>query len=240
MEVASRKKSLHREKGNLRPTLRFCSSSCSGVLIVMERFEKAIRKPSGDTMLSFAREKVGSGWTYGLQEAMDKIGAVSGPVIVAGVLFFRNDNHRLGLAALGIPAVIAIVVVLVTRFLYPDPSSLEVQRLDVATRGFDQKYWMYLLAVGFVAMGFAQRALVAYHFETKKLFSETAVPLLDAVAMGLTPFRRFLSRGRANAGGSSMPPDSWPESATGWLTPPPYRSLRHIPPGMYGSVPRSA
>jgi hypothetical protein len=43
----------------------------ASVLMVMERFGKAIRKPSGDTMLSFARESVGSGWTYGLQEAMD-------------------------------------------------------------------------------------------------------------------------------------------------------------------------
>ncbi|HTP59135.1 MAG TPA: hypothetical protein VMM82_09470 [Spirochaetia bacterium] len=46
-------------------------------LMVLERFGKAIRKPSGDTMLSFAREQVGSGWTYGLQEAMDKVGAVT-------------------------------------------------------------------------------------------------------------------------------------------------------------------
>ena len=160
----------------------------ASVLIVMERFGKAIRKPSGDTMLSFARQQVGSGWTYGLQEAMDKIGAVSGPVIVAGVLFFRNDNYRLGFAVLGIPAVIAIAVVLVTRFLYPDPSSLEVQKLDVAPRGFDRKYWLYLLAVGFVAMGFADWALVAYHFETKKMFSDAAVPLLYALAMGVDAF----------------------------------------------------
>ena len=161
------------------------SWAVASVLIVMERFGKAIRKPSGDTMLSFARDTVGSGWTYGLQEAMDKIGAVSGPVIVPGVLFFRNDNYRLGFAVLGIPAVIAIAIVLVTRFLYPDPSSLEVKKLSVDSRGFDRKYWLYLLAVGFVAMGYADWALVAYHFETKKLFSDAAVPLLYAVAMGV-------------------------------------------------------
>ena len=116
---------------------------------------------------------------------MDKFGAVSGPVIVAGVLFFRNDNYRLGFAVLGIPAVIAIAIVLMTRFLYPDPSSLEVKKLSVDSRGFDRKYWLYLLAVGFVAMGYADWALVAYHFETKKLFSDAAVPLLYAVAMGV-------------------------------------------------------
>jgi MFS family permease len=154
-------------------------------LIVLERFGKAIRKPSGDTMLSFAREKVGSGWTYGLQEAMDKFGAVSGPVIVAGVLFFRHDNYRLGFAVLALPAVVAIAIVLVTRYLYPDPSNLEIKKLSVDSRGFDRRYWMYLLAVGFVAAGFADWALVAYHFQTKKLFSDAAVPLLYALAMGV-------------------------------------------------------
>ncbi len=153
--------------------------------MVLERFGKAIRKPSGDTMLSFAREQVGSGWTYGLQEAMDKVGAVTGPVIVAGVLYFRNDNYRLGFAVLGIPAVIAIAIVLITRFLYPDPSNLEAKKLSMEPRGFDRRFWLYLLAVGFVAMGFADWALVAYHFQAKKLFADAVVPLVYALAMGV-------------------------------------------------------
>jgi MFS family permease len=154
-------------------------------LMVLERFGKAIRKPSGDTMLSFAREQVGSGWTYGLQEAMDKVGAVTGPVIVAGVLYFRGDDYRLGFAVLGLPAVVAIIIVLVTRFLYPDPSSLEVKKLTIDSRGFHRRYWLYLLAVGFVAMGFADWALVAYHFQAKKLFADAVVPLVYSLAMGV-------------------------------------------------------
>lgn len=55
----------------------------ASILLAVERFGKAIRKPSG---------------TYGLHEAMDQIGAVAGPVIVAGVLFFKADNYRLGFA----------------------------------------------------------------------------------------------------------------------------------------------
>lgn len=157
----------------------------AAALMILERFGKSIRKPSGDTMLSFARETVGSGWTYGLQEAMDKIGAVSGPVIVAGVLYFRNNNYRLGFAVLAIPAVIAMAIVLITRALYPDPSRLEAKKLSVASRGFNGRYWLYLLAVGFVAMGFADWALVAYHFEARRLFPDAAVPLLYAAAMGV-------------------------------------------------------
>jgi MFS family permease len=157
----------------------------ASVLLVLERFGKSIRKPSGDAMLSFARDRVGSGWTYGLHEAMDQIGAVTGPVIVAAVLFFRADDYRRAFAILAIPALVAVAIVLVTRFLYPNPSNLEVKKLTIESRGFSRRYWLYLLAVGFVAFGFADWALVAYHFEAKKLFSDFTVPILYAVAMAV-------------------------------------------------------
>jgi MFS family permease len=157
----------------------------ASILLVAERFGKAIRKPSGDAMLSFARDKVGSGWTYGLHEAMDQIGAVTGPVIVAGVLFFKADNYRLAFAVLAVPALLAIVIVFITRFLYPNPSNLEVKKLSVEVQGFSGRYWLYMAAVGLVAMGYADWALVAFHFEAKKLFTDSTVPLLYALAMGV-------------------------------------------------------
>jgi MFS family permease len=171
----------------------------ASVLLVAERFGKAVRKPSGDAMLSFAREKVGSGWTYGLHEAMDQIGAVTGPVIVAGVLFFKADDYRTAFAVLAIPALLAIVIVFITRFLYPNPSSLEVKKLSVEVKGFSKSFWFYMAAVGLVALGYADWALVAYHFEAKKLFSESTVPLLYALAMGVDAvaallFGRFYDR----------------------------------------------
>jgi MFS family permease len=157
----------------------------ASILLIMERFGKAIRKPSGDAMLSFARQKVGSGWTYGLHEAMDQIGAVTGPLVVAAVLFFRSDNYNMGFAVLAIPAVIAIAIVLITRFLYRDPSNLEVKTPTLETRGFDSRYWLYMAAVGLIAVGFADWALVAYHFQTRTLFTDVEIPLLYALAMGV-------------------------------------------------------
>ena len=75
----------------------------ASVLLVVERFGKSIRTPARDAMLSYARTTVGSGWTYGLHEAMDQIGAVLGPVIVAGVLYFKQGDYRFGFAVLLIP-----------------------------------------------------------------------------------------------------------------------------------------
>jgi MFS family permease len=120
-----------------------------------------------------------------MHEAMDQIGAVTGPVIVSAVLFFRGNDYRTAFAVLAIPAVAAILIVLVTRFLYPDPSKLEVKKLTLETRGFSSRYWLYLLAVGCVAFGFADWALVSLHFQRTALFSPPFVPILYAIAMGV-------------------------------------------------------
>lgn len=154
-------------------------------LLILERLGKAIRAPARDAMLSYARHEVGSGWTYGLHESMDQIGAILGPVIVAGTLFFRHGDYRLGYAVLLIPAVISLSLVLLAKHHYPNPEALEVKKLEVHTEGLPQRYWTYMLAVGLTAFGFADFPLIAYHLQTKSLFSQTTIPLLYALAMGM-------------------------------------------------------
>jgi MFS family permease len=167
------------------PMLAFTGNvAAASSLLVLERFGKAIRKPSSDAMLSFARDKVGSGWTYGLHEAMDQIGAVAGPLIISAILYSRADDYRRAFAILAIPAAIAIAILVSARFLFPDPTNLEVNRLRVESRGFGRHYWIYIIASGFVGLGFADWALVAYHFEAKSIFPDAFIPVLYAVAMG--------------------------------------------------------
>lgn len=45
------------------------------VLIIAERFGKALRTPARDVLLSFASEEVGMGKGFGIHEALDQIGA---------------------------------------------------------------------------------------------------------------------------------------------------------------------
>ncbi|OHD64069.1 MAG: MFS transporter [Spirochaetes bacterium RBG_13_51_14] len=157
----------------------------ASILLVVERFGKSIRTPARDAMLSYARSRVGSGWTYGLHEAMDQVGAVLGPVIVAGVLYFRNGDYRLAFAVLLLPALVSLTLVLVGRILYPRPSELEVNQLEVDAKGLGRGYWLYLAAVGCIALGFADFPLLAYHFQTKGMFSESMIPILYAAAMAV-------------------------------------------------------
>ena len=58
----------------------------AALFIILERIGKAIRSPARDTILSQASSQIGTGFGFGLHEAMDQIGAVSGPLIFT-VLF---------------------------------------------------------------------------------------------------------------------------------------------------------
>ena len=156
----------------------------AATLIIIERVGKGIRVPARDVMLSHATSQVGHGWGFGLHEALDQIGAILGPIIVALVLFFKG-SYQTGFAFLLLPAVLAILVLVISRFLYPHPHDLEVKVPQLDTKGFKRIYWLYILAVAFIAAGFADFPLIAYHFQKTALVSPEMIPIFYAVAMGV-------------------------------------------------------
>ena len=135
----------------------------AALLILMERMGKAIRTPARDAMLSHATTEVGRGWGFGFHEAMDQIGAMSGPLIVAAVLYF-NGGYRAGFAYLLIPAILAVLVITIAARLYPHPQHLEVSAPKLETTGLTRPYWLYVVAVGLIGAGYADFPLIAYHF----------------------------------------------------------------------------
>ncbi len=156
----------------------------AAVLLIMERVGKATRVPSRDVMLSHATSQVGHGWGFGLHEAMDQIGAILGPLIVAVVLFYRG-SYQTAFAFLLIPAVLAIAVLVISRFLYPHPHDLEVKMPPLDTKGLKRVYWLYIAAAALIAAGFADFPLIAYHFQKVMIVSAGLIPIFYAVAMGV-------------------------------------------------------
>ena len=156
----------------------------AAVLIIMERIGKAIRTPARDAMLSHATKEIGRGKGFGLHEALDQIGAVLGPLIVSGVLYFKG-GYRTSFVTLLIPAIMAISVLMTARWLYPQPRNLEVAQPELETKGFPKKFWLYLAAVAFIAAGYADFPLIAYHFKKVSTVSDTWIPVFYAVAMGV-------------------------------------------------------
>jgi predicted MFS family arabinose efflux permease len=154
------------------------------LLIVLERAGKAMRTPARDAMLSHAAVNVGRGWAFGLHEALDQVGAVAGPLAVAWALAARR-SHAWAFAMLGIPAALALGVLAAARILYPSPRELEPKSEALETRGLPRVFWLYLAAAGLLAAGYADFALIAFHFQASALVSAPWIAILYAAAMGL-------------------------------------------------------
>ena len=153
------------------------------VLMITERIGKALRTPARDALLSFGTQKMGRGWGYGLHEAMDQIGATVGPLLVSAVLFYKHQDYRMAFGILVIPAIIAFSILLICKYLYPKPENLEFKTTSIVSQGFPKRYWIYILAVVFIAAGYVDFPLIAFHFKAKALMNDSAIPIFYAVAM---------------------------------------------------------
>jgi hypothetical protein len=152
-------------------------------LIVAERTGRAIRKPATEAMLSFAGKQIGHGWVFGLNEALDQTGATIGPLVLAFVLF-RHGSYQNGFALLLIPALLAITIVVIARYFFPNPEHLEVIE-SIAPEKFPPAFWLYLAANACIGAGFADFALIAFHFQTTASVATNLIPAYYAVAMAM-------------------------------------------------------
>ena len=156
----------------------------AALLMIAERTGKAIRAPARDAMLSHATKQVGRGFGFGLHEALDQIGAVVGPAIMAVVLSLHG-RYQTGFAVLLIPALMALCVLVAARLIYPHSREFEVKLIKLESKGFPRVYWIYLAAVAAVAAGYADFPLIAYHFGKTSLVADTWIPIFYAVAMAV-------------------------------------------------------
>jgi MFS family permease len=158
----------------------------AAVLIIMERFGRATRNPPRDVMLSYAAKEVGGyGWAFGLNEALDQLGALFGPLAAAGILAWRGD-YRLAFAMLLIPALIMLSLLAVARLTYPHPEKMDSTSPNLEAKGLPRVYWLYLAGAVFVAIGFADFPFMAYHLEKMSIVSTSMIPVFYALAMGMS------------------------------------------------------
>ncbi|WP_204623428.1 MFS transporter [Crenalkalicoccus roseus] len=154
----------------------------AAALMVAERMGRAIRSPARDAMLSHAAGHTGLGWGFGLHEAMDQAGAIIGPLLVAAVLW-AGYGYREAFAVLAIPAALSFLVLLGARSRFPRPRDFELAPPALEGRGFGRALWLYLGAVALIGAGYADFALIAYHFGTAGTVGPPLISALYAVAM---------------------------------------------------------
>ncbi|MGB6976746.1 MAG: MFS transporter [Gammaproteobacteria bacterium] len=161
-------------------------------LIIMERVGKAIRTPARDAMLSHACQRMGLGWGFGLHEAFDQTGAMLGPLLVAVIFYFKGSYHE-SFAILAIPALLALITLILARWLYPNPQALEIPKAELEVKSIHSKvYWFYVMGAALIAVGFADFPLIAYHFAKASVFPSIWIPVIYAIAMGLSGLTALL------------------------------------------------
>jgi MFS family permease len=161
----------------------------ASALVIAERVGKAVRSPAKDTMVSHATSVVGRGKGFAVHEAMDQVGALAGPLAVAGMLALTDDDYGPSLAVLALPGVAAVALLLWLRARVPrpevyEPGAVAKERPTIAgSARLPRAFWTYATFTGATMLGFTTFGLVSFHLVTDGLVADAAVPLLYAAVM---------------------------------------------------------
>ena len=163
----------------------------AALLIVMERIGKALRSPAKDTILSQATKQVGTGFGFGLNEAMDQIGAIIGPLLFT-VAFMGTAqaekglrDYQAGYHLLWLPFFFLMACVLFAYWKTPNPEMLETAVTKNESEKLPKIFWLYTAFSFFATAGFVSFVLMAYHFKARHVLSDMQIPFFYAVAMGV-------------------------------------------------------
>ncbi len=158
------------------------SWQAAAALMVAERTGKAIRNPPRDVMLSEAGETIGRGWAFGMNEALDQLGAFAGPITVAAVYAARQD-YTSAFAWLAVPAAAVLLLVVTARLTFPKAGVIARVAEPGGARDYPDVFWWYAAASALVAFGFADYSLIAFHFAKDAVMPAVAVPVVYAFGM---------------------------------------------------------
>lgn len=179
------------------------------VLVLMERIGKALRNPAKDTVLSGvasgeAKGAVGIGLAFGIQEALDQLGAFGGPLLFTLVFFLVGDSpapndYQMGYQLLVIPFVLLILFLIFARrevrraHLLPDSVQTALPEDLQRTQTLQPVFWVYTVFTFFATIGLVNFSVVGYHLKSQGLFADGHITLLYAGAMAVDALTALLS-----------------------------------------------
>jgi len=162
------------------------------IFIIIERLGKALRSPARDTILSQATKQVGTGIGFAIAEVLDQCGAISGPLIFTILFVILGKGNRglidyqHGYALLWIPLLLVFFCLIFAYRQAPNPEILEVSIIkNSGSDNLNKIFWIYTIFTFVTALGFANFALVGYHFKVKHVLTDAQIPLFYALAMGV-------------------------------------------------------
>jgi len=128
------------------------------VLRFVERFGKGIRTAPRDSLIAGSTADGESGRSFGLQKAMDNSGAIAGPLIAFAMLTALPGNYSLIFLIAGIPAIMAIFVIIFGIREAGKDKNLLFTKFHF--RDFPSKYYFFLGIVFVFTLGNSTDALL--------------------------------------------------------------------------------
>lgn len=165
------------------------SWEAAAALLLLERVGKAIRSPARSTLISYASSEASLGARFGLEEALDQLGAVIGPLLTALAMWVVRGEpaparFRAAFLVLLLPIALNLAFVLRARARYPTPEALQAGAPPAALHPGSLFRW-YVAGAMLLALGFSDWALVALHASRAGLLEASALPVLYAGAMAV-------------------------------------------------------
>jgi MFS family permease len=153
-------------------------------LVLAERVGKAIRSPAKDTLLSQATGAVGRGRGFAVHEALDQIGALLGPLIVAAVVAITG-RYGPALVLLSAPAVGVLALLLWLRARVPNPVVYERDDAQPPPGKLPPAFWRYAAFSALTMCGFATFGVLSFHLATRGIVPIALIPIVYAGAMAV-------------------------------------------------------
>jgi MFS family permease len=156
------------------------------ILVLLERFGKAFRSPSRDTLLSIISKDVGAGKAFGIHELLDQIGAIIGPLMVA-FLMLSTNNYSFTFSFLFLPFLVLLVVLAYThKRIGSKTIVIEPQKIEGKREKLTRPFYIYTFAVLLNTVGLIPYTLILY--KTSEILQPTQqwiVPLIYLLIQGV-------------------------------------------------------
>jgi len=164
----------------------------AAIFILLERLGKALRAPARDTIVSQATKQVGTGIGFGISEALDQVGAMTGPLIFTVFFFLTGtasksiSDYQHGYSIFWLPFLLLLLCILVAYMRVPHPEELEIPTLKKDGQDkLSRVFWLYTLFSFVATMGLVNYVLMAYHFKAGSILPDAMIPLFYGLAMGI-------------------------------------------------------
>ena len=141
----------------LAKVILLVSSSITGLTVfrVIERLGKGFRGPPRDAWLSAVADKGSRGYAFGVHKALDKSGAVLGPLVAYGLLSWLGDGvstYQILFWVAMVPAVLAVVALSLVK---DRPAPVRPRENMLQTwRSLSPAFKRYLISAGLFSLAY--------------------------------------------------------------------------------------